>query len=55
MWFFGLGTPGLPQKHLANKTRDPSDMDVTKPYKSVGFGAMDVTKPYKSIGLGAYD
>ncbi len=25
-------------------------MEVTKPYKSIGFGAMDVTKPYKSIG-----
>ncbi len=22
-------------------------MDVTKPYKFIGFGAMDVTKPYK--------
>jgi hypothetical protein len=21
-------------------------MDVTKPYKFIGFGAMDVTKPY---------
>ncbi len=28
-------------------------MDVTKPYKFIGFGAMDVTKPYKSIGFGA--
>jgi hypothetical protein len=28
-------------------------MDVTKPYKCIGFGAMDVTKPYESIGLGA--
>jgi hypothetical protein len=26
-------------------------MDVTKPYKLIGFGAMDVTKPYKSIGF----
>jgi hypothetical protein len=24
-------------------------MDVTKPYKFIGFGAMDVTKPYKLI------
>ena len=24
-------------------------MDVTKPYKFIGFGAMDVTKPYKFI------
>ena len=28
-------------------------MDVTKPYKFIGFGAMDVTKPYKFIGFGA--
>ena len=28
-------------------------MDVTKPYKFTGFGAMDVTKPYKLIGFGA--
>jgi hypothetical protein len=27
-------------------------MDVTKPYKIIGFGAMDVTKPYKFIGFG---
>ena len=30
-------------------------MDVTKPYKFIGFGAMDVTKPYKFIGFGAMD
>jgi hypothetical protein len=30
-------------------------MDVTKPYKFIGFGAMEVTKPYKSIGVGAMD
>jgi hypothetical protein len=30
-------------------------MDVTKPYKCIGFGAMDVTKPYKFIGFGAMD
>ena len=30
-------------------------MDVTKPYKFMGFGAMDVTKPYKFIGFGAMD
>ena len=24
-------------------------MDVTKPYKSIGFGAVDVTKPYEFI------
>jgi hypothetical protein len=28
-------------------------MDVTKPYKFIGFGAMDVTKPYKLIWFGA--
>ncbi len=28
-------------------------MDVTKPYKFIGFGAMDVTKPYKFIGFRA--
>ncbi len=28
-------------------------MDVTKPYKFIGFGAMDVTKSYEFIGLGA--
>ncbi len=27
-------------------------MDVTKPYKFIGFGAMDATKPYKFIGFG---
>ena len=27
-------------------------MDVTKPFKFIGFGAMDVTKPYKFIGFG---
>ena len=26
-------------------------MDVTKPYKFIGFGLMDVTKPYKFIGF----
>ena len=30
-------------------------MDVTKPYKFIGFGAMDVTQPYKFIGFGAMD
>ena len=30
-------------------------MDVTKPYKFIGFGAMDVTKPYKLIRFGAMD
>jgi hypothetical protein len=30
-------------------------MDVTKPYKFIGFGAMDVTKPHNFIGLGAMD
>ena len=30
-------------------------MDVTKPYKFIGFGAMDVTKPYKFIWFGAMD
>jgi hypothetical protein len=25
-------------------------MDVTKPYKFVGFGTMGVTKPYKLLG-----
>ena len=30
-------------------------MDVTKPYKFIGFGAMDVTKPYKFIGFGALE
>ena len=30
-------------------------MDVTKPYKFIGFGAMDVTKPYKLIGFAAMD
>ncbi len=30
-------------------------MDVTKPYKSIGFGAMDVTKPYIFIRFGAMD
>jgi hypothetical protein len=28
-------------------------MDVSKPYKFIGFGAMDVSKPYKFIGFGA--
>ncbi len=28
-------------------------MDVTKPYKFIGFGAMEVTKSYKFIGFGA--
>ncbi len=30
-------------------------MDVTKPYKFIGFGPMDVTKPYKFKGFGAMD
>ncbi len=30
-------------------------MDVTKPYKFIGFGAMDVTRPHKCIGFGAMD
>ena len=30
-------------------------MDVTKPYKFIGFGSMDVTKPYTFIGFGAMD
>ena len=30
-------------------------MEVTKPYKFMGFGAMDVTKPYKFIGFGAME
>ncbi len=28
-------------------------MEVTKPYKFIGFGAMYVTKHYKFIGFGA--
>ncbi len=28
-------------------------MEVTKPYKFIGYGAMQVTKPYKFIGFGA--
>jgi hypothetical protein len=28
-------------------------MDVTKPYKFIGFGAMDVTRPCEFIGFGA--
>ncbi len=28
-------------------------MDVTKPYKSIGFGAMTVTKPNNFLGFGA--
>ncbi len=31
------------------------NIDVTKPYKFIGFGAMDATKPYKFIGFGAMD
>ncbi len=27
-------------------------MEVTKPYRFIGFGAMDATKPYKFIGFG---
>ncbi len=27
------------------------DMEVTKRYKFIGFGAMEVTKPYKFIGF----
>ncbi len=30
-------------------------LDVTKPYKFIGFGAMDVTKPNKFIRFGAMD
>ncbi len=30
-------------------------MDVTKPYKFIGFEAMDVAKPYEFIGFGAMD
>jgi hypothetical protein len=27
-------------------------MDVTKPYRFIGFGVMDVAKPYEFIGIG---
>ena len=30
-------------------------MEVTKPYKFIGFGAMDVTKPYAFIRFGTMD
>ncbi len=30
-------------------------MEVTKPYKFIGFGAMEVTKPYKFIGFGVME
>jgi hypothetical protein len=30
-------------------------MEVTKPYKFIGFGAMEVTKPYEPIGFGAME
>jgi hypothetical protein len=30
-------------------------VDVTKPYKLIGFGAMYVTNPYQFIGFGAMD
>ncbi len=32
-----------------------SPIDVTKPYKFIGFGVIDVTKPYKFIGFGDID
>ncbi len=28
-------------------------MEVTEPYRFIGFGAMEVTKPYEFIGFGA--
>ena len=28
-------------------------INVTKPFKFIGFGAINVTKPYKFIGFGA--
>jgi hypothetical protein len=30
-------------------------IDITKPYKFIGFGAIDITKPYKFIRFGAID
>ncbi len=30
-------------------------IDVTKPYKLIGFGAINITKPYRFIGFGAID
>jgi hypothetical protein len=30
-------------------------MDVTKPYKFIGFGGMDVTKSYKFVWFGDID
>ncbi len=30
-------------------------MDVTKPYKFIGFGGIYGPKPYKFIGFGAMD
>ncbi len=29
-----------------------AELNVTKPYEFIGFGAMDVTKPYEFMGLG---
>jgi hypothetical protein len=29
-------------------------MEVTKPYKFIGFGGMEVTKPYEFIGFGVF-
>ncbi len=40
------------EHELAHKL---SAIDITKPYKFIGFGAIDITKPYKFIGFGAID
>ncbi len=46
------GVPGDAEKF---PTRMAYDMDFTKPYEFIGFGAMDVTKPYRFRRFGAMD
>ena len=38
--------------HCKNTKEQTNALEVTKPYKFIGFGALDATKPYKFIGFG---
>ncbi len=55
-----LADAGLPagsraRRHSWVHPAPACTMDVTKPYKFIGFGAIDATKPYEFIGFGAMD
>ncbi len=49
-----LGRPSS-RRRIRTTLTTSCNLDVTKPYEFIGFGAMEVTKPYEFIGFGAME